>query len=156
MLIPLLPACETHRWQPGRVRAAERAWNRRPAFCWFPWKWQPGRVRTAERAQAISWRAFSGPSIRSRSPERPGDPGSSVRTEEYDIGRYFARLEQPLDGRGHQHDALDDLLRRDAVRSRLVGDLPLHERGAHVAGAYGVHRDALVGGLQGHRLREAQ
>ena len=51
--------------------------------------------------------------------------------------------------------SLIDLLLRDAARLGRLGDLLLHQRREHVAGADGVGGDAVLGRLQRHRLGQA-
>ena len=55
---------------------------------------------------------------------------------------------------GRQHDGLDDLGLRDAVRPRLVADLLLHQWRSHVGRVDAVARDPVLGPLEGDHLAQ--
>jgi len=77
---------------------------------------------------------------------RAGDPG-------HQLGDLLG-LHEALDGGLGQHHLLDDVGLRDAVHLRLVGDLLLHQRGAHVAGVDAVAGHAVLAALESHHLRQ--
>ena len=68
---------------------------------------------------------------------------------------HLVGLDEPLDRRSGRAAPRRGPRPRRCRGSGLVGDLPLDQRGAHVAGADGVAGDALVGGLQRDHLGQA-
>jgi hypothetical protein len=84
-----------------------------------------------------------------------GDHAGGLRAEIGGKVRDLGRLDQPLDrGRG-EHDLLDHLLRRHAVRLGLIGDLGVDERRANVRRADRVDRDAMLAAFERGGARDA-
>src|SRR5260370_32660184 len=84
-------------------------------------------------------------------------PGQRIRLERGEeqrrLGDVLDRGELAID-RVLEHDVLDHVLFGDSERFRLLGDLLVHERRAHEAGADDVGPDAVLRAFLGDDFRE--
>ena len=113
---------------------------------------QRRRRRPARRrSSSLIARSIRRPSCSSRPVTMPASAPASQQREARDLGG----LDEPLDRGLGEHDLRHHLVLGDAVQARLVGDLLLDERRAHVAGVDAVRGDAVRAALERGDLREA-
>ena len=112
------------------------------------------RARSAPKVPTREIRASAGAPALIHDHRCAGERAPIGSEQESDGRRHLLGLDQPLDGLRREDHLLEHAVLGQAVGLRLVGDLALDERRAHVGGAHGGGADPVLGALERERLDE--